>query len=403
MSKKIVEWEETSKDLLDEIDIDLQPKEMPFEQVIESLLDENTPFPARYLYRLSDLSDDDLQRLRQHWHNIALWRRRALMEDLQMMVEKDTILSFESLARLALTDEDAKVRFGAIETLIANECESSDLVDIYLSLMEKDPDQNVRRIAIGALGHFVYLAEMDTFQAEIKSDLENRLLAIAQTNSNMDIRRFAIEALGYSTRDEIPALIETAYNSLDPQQQTSALIAMGRSGIERWQPQVVGMLTHSNPSLRAESARATGELGISEARASLVDLIDDANQEVCLAAIWSLSQIGGKGVRKILQSRLSEAEDSEEIEFLESALDNLDFNEGIHDMSLLGVDEEDLFSGDDSDEFDPEDFFSYDEDEEDYEGEVEEGELDEFVDEDDEDDLDFTDDDDDDDDGDLWR
>jgi hypothetical protein len=173
---------------------------------------------------------------------------------------------------------------------------------------------------------------------------------------------------------------------------------MGRSGNERWKSQILSMLTHSNPTVRAESARAAGELGITEARSNLFDLVEDANQSVCMTALWALSQIGGKGVRKVLQERIAASDDTNEIEFLESALDNLDFNEGIHEMNLIGLDEEDLFTSDDGDEFDADDFFAYDEDEEDmFDEDIDEDTLDGYLDEDDEEDyLDE-------DDEDIWR
>jgi hypothetical protein len=401
MSKKMVDWDSSSKDLLDEIDIDMHSKEIPFENVVNSLLDENAPFPARYLYRLSDLEDEDLQVVKQNWRSIPLWRRRALMEDLQMMVEKDMMLSFESVGRLAMSDDDPKVRYGAIETLIANECESTDLIGTYLKLMENDPDQRVRAIATSALGQFVYLDEMDTRQPEMKRELEDRLLAVAQNSNNPDVKRCALEAIGYSTREEVTPLIEAAYNINDSQQQASALIAMGRSGNDRWKPQVMAMLTHPNPNVRTEAARAAGELSISEARSNLFDLVDDANQDVYMAALWSLSQIGGKGVRKVIQERIAVAEENDEIEFLESALDNLDFNEGIHEMNLIGLDEEDIFTSDDSDEFDADDFFSYDEEDEEedfFDEDADEDGIDGYLEE--EDDEDYLDDDDDED---LWR
>jgi len=401
--RKEVKYNMKIEEPLEELDgdnIQQSSQQVPFEHIIETMLDENIPLPTLYLYRLSDISDKDLEFLQQHWHKIPLWRRRALMEDLQMFARRDLLLSYEGIGRLALKDPDPKVRIGAIETLMANECECLDLIDIYLERMEKDEDLSVRIAAASALGQFVYLAEMEALKPEIKADLENRLLNVAQNGNDTELRLRALESLGYSSRDEVPSLIESAFNTPDPNFQTSSLIAMGRSGNERWNAQVVSMLNHSNPSIRSEAARAAGELGIVEARSLLFDLAEDANQNVCMSALWALSQIGGKGVRKLLQERLQEADDEEEISLLESALDNLDFNEGTHDMALLGDEEEDndeLFDDNLDDDID-EDIFDFDEDEDDFLDDLDDEDFDDFLDEEDED-YDFLDEEDEDD---LW-
>ncbi len=387
-----------------------RPADIPFGQLLEAMLDGSTPFPARYLYRLSDLEDEELEQLQKIWREIPLWRRQALMEDLQVLVEKDLMLSFETVARLAMQDEDAKVRFGAIETLMANECEAPDLVDIFLNSMENDPDKKVRAISTSALGRFVYLAEMEELSEDVKRLLENRLLQAAQSNEDAEIRCCALEALGFSTREELPVLIETAYNAVDTTMQTSALIAMGRSGNERWRPQVMSMLNHANPSIRTEAARAAGELCMSEARPNLFDLVEDANPDVSMASLEALSKIGGKGVRKILQERLQEADDDDEIKFIEDLIDDLDFNEGIHDIDLIDIEEDGHTSlytggeGEDDDEIDADELFDFDDDEEEDEeeddlyDEIDEEDLDDYL-GDDEEDYDYLEDEEDED---LW-
>jgi hypothetical protein len=321
----------------DDIDADVLPDEIDFNQIIEALLDENNPFTPRYLYRLSDLEGENLHQLEETWLKVPVWRRQALMEDMQMLCEKDFLLSFEAVGRLALMDPDPKVRFNAVRTLIENECETSDLVDIYLDLMENDIDNNVRTVSTQALGQFVYLAEMGTLLAQEKRELEERLLSVAQGEDSLEVKRAALEALGFSSRDEVLTLIENALNSSNHAWQVSALIAMGRSANDFWKPQVISMLKHTNHLIRAEAARAAGELVIEEARDNLFDLVDDADEEVCTSALWALSQIGGKRVRKILQGRLNAAEEDSEISFLESALENLDFLDGLEELGLMDI------------------------------------------------------------------
>ena len=323
----------------DDIDAAVLPDEIEFHQIIEALLDENNPFAPRYIYRLSDLEGEDLHQLEATWLKVPAWRRQALMEDMQMLCEKDFLLSFEAAGRLALIDPDPKVRFSAVRMLIENECETSDLVDVYMDLMVNDIDANVRVISTQALGRFVYLAEMGTLLAQEKRELEERLLSVALGEDSPEVKRSALEALGFSNRDEVLSLIENALNSSDHAWQISALIAIGRSANDFWKPQVMSMLKHTSPLIRTEAARAAGEIVIEETRASLFDLVDDTNEETSTAALWALSQIGGKEVRKILQDRLNAAEDDSEVSFLESALENLDFIDGLGELGLMGVED----------------------------------------------------------------
>jgi hypothetical protein len=322
---------------------DFPAEEIPFQQVIAALLDEATPFPPRYLYRFSDLEEADLEQLTQVWPEVALWRRQALMEDLQFQAEEDTLLSFEAVGRLGLADEDPQVRFGAVQTLIASECDGRDLIEVYLGLVEDDQVPDVRAIAAEALGPFVYSAELERLPQRVQADLETRLIRAARSDPQDVVRRSALEALGFSSRPEVTALIEEAYRSPDPEWQASALFAMGRSANEAWRGPVVKGLAHAAPEVRLEAARAAGELALEEARPALFRLADDVDADVGMAAVWSLSQIGGRGVQELLARRMKRAESDEEIAFLEAALENLAFSNdlpGFGEVDFTSEDEE---------------------------------------------------------------
>jgi HEAT repeat protein len=126
---------------------------------------------------------------------------------------------------------------------------------------------------------------------------------------------------------------------------------------------VLENLSNKIPAIRGEAARAAGELEISEANPYLFEMLEDPDEFVRSAAIWSLSQIGGEGVQDALTSMLDETEDEDEADLLESALDNLAFTEGMPAFSLFDFPENDLES--ELDEFlegDEEDLFLIDED-----------------------------------------
>jgi HEAT repeat protein len=317
----------------------ISPTQIPFDDVIAALLDEGNTLQPRFLNRLTDLPPQEQAQLQNIWPRIAHWRRKAMLEDLENLTNADTTLSFEAVGQVALGDEDAAVRKLAVQMMV--EYESPDLIPFYLRLVNEDPDSEVRAVVASALGNFIYLGELDKLSKSKQNTIEEHLLAITQGSDAPLVRRRALEALGYSSRDEVSPLIERAYNAGQREWLVSALFAMGRSANEVWNEKVLRMIDHSAPTVRAEAVTAAGELGIKEARLPLMKLINDDDDRVRTAAVWSLSQIGGDRVRALLEDLLDQVEDDDEAEFLEDALENLSFTE---DEQLLlfefGTDDE---------------------------------------------------------------
>lgn len=313
--------------------------EIPFQTLVSALLDVETPFHPRYLYRLSDLEAYELDMLEETWPRVPLWRRQELMKDLEHLGSVNHLLSFEAVGRYAIRDEDPQVRNLAVGIL--REFEARDLVPLFINLMESDNDVDVRASAASALGRFVYLGEIDKLSSQTQVEIENRLLRVIESDEVPKVRRRALESIGYSGRPEVPELINVAFASGEKAWMASALLAMGRSVDERWEQQITQMLDSKFPALRAEAARAAGELELKGATPRMLELLDDSDEAVRRACTWSLSQIGGEGVREALEELLLEAEEEEEINLLETALDNLSFTEDTQSFSLFD------FSGDD--------------------------------------------------------
>jgi HEAT repeat protein len=339
------------------------PTEIPFQSLLDALLDIENHFDPRYLYRLSDLEPEEIAALQEAWGHIPLWRRQALMEDLEELGNTNHLLSFEAIGRHAVCDQDPSVRNLAIRILW--EFETADLAPLVLKIMETDSDAAVRAAAASALGRFVYLGEIDELPRDSLRDIEDRLLRLIQSNDSPQVRRRALESLGYSSRQEVHPLIEKAFSSGETEWTATALIAMGRSIDERWVDDVISMLDSKFPILRTEAARAAGELEIGDAVPRLMELLDDSDEAVRRATIWSLSQIGGEGVREAIEDLLGETDDYEEVDLLENALDNLAFTEDLQLYSLFDFSEEglqvemlDLLDGD-------EDYLEIDSDEDD--------------------------------------
>ncbi len=308
-------------------------------QLLDALLDVDKPLHPRYIYRLSDINDSDLDAVQQAWARVPARRRQAIMEDIEDIGSDDYILSFEALARFGLQDSEPRVRELAVRTLW--EYELPDLVPTFIRMMETDGDVEVRAVAASALGQYIYLGEIEELPASTLHKVEEKLLETTTGQNPSLVRRRALEALGFSSRDELPALIEAAFYSDSNEWLASALFAMGRSANRSWNPSVISKLDSEVPDVLAEAVRAAGELEIKEALPRLMSLVETEDENVRWAAIWSLSQIGGEGVRERLEELYDLTDDDEEADFIDSALENLDFTEDTPLFDLLDVEDED--------------------------------------------------------------
>jgi HEAT repeat protein len=168
----------------------------------------------------------------------------------------------------------------------------------------------------------------------------------------LEVRRRALEALAFSSRRELAALIEEAYDSDELQLRVSALFAMGRTADSRWAQQVQAELGSPVPELRFEAARAAGELELSDAAPVLAELAQDEDPQVREAAIWSLSQVGGTTAQAALNQLLEAAEDEAEQEYLQEALENLEFTTDMESFALFDFEAEDTPDPENSDDED---------------------------------------------------
>lgn len=321
-----------------------------FSQVLSALTDINTPFPPRLLRGFSDLTHRNIKDLLLVWETLPESRKISILEDLDDLIEKDTLVNFDELAKSVITDPSAKVRVAALDLLW--ECEEPRIIPLLLQLLDQDPDEAVRASSASLLGRFVLLGELDAISEKLKDEIVNRLIDINQSKELPRVKQRALESLGYSSHPQVSELIRNAYDSKDMPWVTSALCAMGRSADEQWAAMIQESITSQDPEVQYEAVRAAGELELASARESLLALLDEEieDTETRLAVIWSLSQIGGDEVKEKFEALLSRANDDEEIDWIEKALENLELS-GSGGMEMLDFspeeDEEDEFEEDD--------------------------------------------------------
>jgi HEAT repeat protein len=311
----------------------------PVEDTLKNLKNEAEPISVAGLFALSGLDRADLDKVRSAWGTLSTDRRQAAMRHLVDITEDNFEVDFSPIYRFGLNDSDPAVRVAAIEGLW--EDDDAALIAPMLKLLT-DPAESVRAAAAGALGRFVYAGELEDIPANKVAPVTKALkTAYANPAEALEVRRRALEALGFLGYAEVGDLIRQGYQHAEQPMRLSAVFAMGRSADdEQWGEIVVRELDSRDPEMRFEAARACGELEYVPAVRRLAELLDDVDENVQQAAVWSLGQIGGDKARQLLQAvLLSDAEHLHED--AEAALDELEFKGNNLDFTLMDFEDDD--------------------------------------------------------------
>lgn len=301
-----------------------------FGAVVELLLNDEEPFPPALWNYFSDMSSVELDLLKTKWDLVKPEKKVALMDDLASMMDYNFQVSFDDFAKFCLNDEDSLVRAAAIRLLL--EYSERDLVSPMLDMLENDSDEVVQSTAATMLGNYVYLGELEEFPAKDARRVEDALLAAIADSSSTLVQRRALEAVSASSREEIEPLILAAYEKKEKEWQLTALFSMGRSADALWGRYVLENLDSEDSDILFEAVQAAGEIGLDQARKPLLELVkraEDLDQYVRMALAHSLENIGGKGVQAALEHLMELAEDDEEEEMIEQALEFTSFTEGV--------------------------------------------------------------------------
>jgi HEAT repeat protein len=309
-----------------------------FVGLLELLGNEAYPLEPASLTELSDLDAVRLAQFHSAWERFGAKRRHSILLQLGELANSKIELSFEAINRFALQDSDPPSRAQAIGNLW--ESEDPQLARQLLDMLRADQAAEVRKAAAGALGSFVLLAETEDLAEQLRLEIEQGLLNAVRSDPSSEVREGCLQALGFSTREEVPELIEQAYSSGEGSSLRAALRAMSRSADSRWAALVMAKLQDPEPDTRFVAVQAAGELDIREASEELVDLLEDVDDRIRRAAIWSLSQVGGSIATATLEQLQESASDSE-AQLIQDAIDNLEFEDGARDIFRLNFDDED--------------------------------------------------------------
>lgn len=237
------------------------------------------------------------------------------------------------LLQRLLQDPDAEVRAEAIACL----WNDPDVrwINVLMRIATDDPHVDVRSHAISALGRYVYEGEharlddwADLWEDEIAPEDYQRvvefLFRIAyDPDAALTARRYAIEALAFRGDDPaVEDLIEWAYHHPDRRMKVSALFAMARHGHERWDKYILAELHSPDVQIQYEAVRAAGELGITEATETLIELATrkGVRKPLRLLAIYALGEAGDLRAYPVLE-RLARARDRDVRDVARDALE----------------------------------------------------------------------------------
>jgi hypothetical protein len=308
-----------------------------FVDLLQSLTNDAEPVDGVRLAELSDLDTARLEKFSATWKHLPRDRRQALLKELGLTADAQIELTFEPINRFALNDAEPTVRQQAIENLW--EGEAPGLARRFVQILRDDPHHAVRGAAGKALGAFVFIAETRELDRSIQQEMEEALLHAAGNDSSGEVRDLCLRSLGYSSRPEVPNLIEEAFAAVGESRIAAALCAMARSANEVWGENVLAHLHDGSPIIRLEAIRAAGDIGLSEGVQELIELLEDVDKLVRRASIWSLSQIGGMKASDVLNSLAETDLEDDEQETLQDAIDNLVFADGAYDIFSFDQDD----------------------------------------------------------------
>ena len=300
---------------------------MVLDSYLQELKDRAQPLAASRLSRLSALGNDELTAFGDAWREIDVARRRRIIRRLLDLAEDNVEMDFDAVFITGLGDEDAEVRFMAVQGLW--EYEGRDLISSLLGLLERDPDPGVRAQAALALGTFAMRAELRQLSAADEERVVGALrAAIDNAAETVEVRARALEAAGARSLAWVRRSIEEAYRSPDRRLRVSAVHAMGRHCDPRWLPILMRELSSDDVEMRFEAASACASMGGEAAVPELVALLEDEDVEVQEAAVAALGEIGGEEARAALEE-LKEHPEARMREAAAVALEMMDLNEDL--------------------------------------------------------------------------
>ena len=295
---------------------------MSFDSFLKELADESKALSYAGLAQLSGLAGDEAAKLDEAWGALSVERKRGLLERLVELAEDNAELDFSHVFRSSLQDSEAVVRQGAVQGLW--EDDDRTLIAPLAGMLANDPSVDVRTVAAMSLGRFAALVQEGKLIArDAQRVLESLMRAIDDADEDTEVRRRAIEGVASFDAPSASRAVRDAYASGNGRLMQSAVYAMGQSSNADWLPTVLEETGSGHSGIRYEATVAAGKLGDEEVAPRIALLLLDDDQQVRIAAVRALGEVGGQTARRALKHCL-EMEDELLVDAAEEVLEDLE-------------------------------------------------------------------------------
>ncbi len=302
------------------------------------------------LFRLSDMSSEGFATFLANWESCDEERRRIITRHMADITETNFEVEFAPVFQICLADPSEAVVLAALDGLW--DSTNTAVVPTIISLLKSGNSAEIRRAAAATLAHYVLLGEWGQVPTSVKDKVVAALLAEhVEIGNPISLRRATLESLGAASHEDVPGLIAEAYEAEDRGLQISAVFAMGNSADERWLHTIIAEMESPFYTMRAEAARAAGEIGDSTAISPLADLVYDGEQDVQIAAIEALGKLNSERAKDVLTLALEDPEMADFSDVLKQALTG---DDPLAAFALDDFDDEFDFDLDEVDQFDEE-------------------------------------------------
>ena len=206
-----------------------------------------------------------------------------------------------------------------------------------IRMLRNDESDDVRVASALGLSRMATLAHEDRVPARQAVDLQAALIDCFNDElESSGVRRRALEALAIFQGEAIEGFIEIGYeegeegDEEDNEMRQSAIHAMGRNCNPRWLEFILVELDAADPACRFEAAMALGQIGNEDHLINLLELMDDQDIEVQVAAVRAMGLIGGVHAQRALKNLLTSTEPA----VVEAAKESLRYIE-VDDMAMV--------------------------------------------------------------------
>jgi HEAT repeat protein len=292
------------------------------EKCIQEFMDDTRPIKHSLLANLSDLTGEELHRLKDIWPVLSSERRLKILEQLDNLADDNIELNFTQIFRMALADSEGESRAKAIDALW--ECTDRSLILPLINMLKTDTFENVRAACAITLGNFAILAQDGKILLRDSITIQDALLHTASDAREMtEVRRRAVEAVSAFPGHRVAEIIQMAYESESVSLRCSAVYAMGNNSDDQWIPIIIKELSSEIPEIQYEAVNASAKACDEEAVSHLGILINQNDLEIQLSAIHALGSIGGSIAKRLLQECLNSSQEEVQ-DTAQNALNNLD-------------------------------------------------------------------------------